>query len=35
MVSQVNAFMPMVFGDTFISVKDVDVIIPYHEPLLE
>jgi len=35
MVSQVNAFMPRVIGDTFISVKDVHVRIPYIEPLLK
>lgn len=34
-VAQVNDQMPRVHGDSFISIKDVDFILPYNEPLLE
>ncbi len=34
-ITQVNANMPRVHGDTFIHVSDVDFIVPYDEPLLE
>ncbi len=34
-IAQVNSRMPRVLGDTFINIKDVDVIIPRDEPLLE
>lgn len=34
-VAQVNDQMPRVHGDSFISMDDVDFILPYNEPLLE
>src|SRR5512146_838872 len=34
-IAQVNPRMPRVLGETFISIKDVDFIIPCDEPLLE
>jgi len=34
-IAQVNTNMPVVHGDTFINIVDVDFIVPYDEPLLE
>ncbi|MEN6623294.1 MAG: GNAT family N-acetyltransferase [Smithella sp.] len=34
-VAQVNDQMPRVHGDSFISMKDVDFLLPHNEPLLE
>lgn len=34
-VAQVNARMPRVRGDALVDIRDIDVIIPYDEPLLE
>ncbi len=34
-IAQVNANMPRVHGDTFLSLKDVHFIVPHDEPLLE
>ena len=34
-IAQVNRFMPRIHGDGFISVEDVDYLIPQDEPLLE
>ncbi len=34
-IAQVNAHMPRVAGDTFISADDVEYLIPFDEPLLE
>lgn len=34
-IAQVNANMPRVHGDTFLSLKDVQFIVPHDEPLLE
>lgn len=34
-VAQVNDQMPRVHGDSFISMNDVDFILPHNEPLLE
>ncbi len=34
-ISQVNANMPRVHGDTFIHIRDVDFIVPCDEPILE
>lgn len=34
-VAQVNSHMPRVRGDSFVDIHDVDVIIPYDEPILE
>jgi len=34
-ISQVNAYMPRVHGDTFIHIKDVDFLLHCDEPLLE
>jgi RimJ/RimL family protein N-acetyltransferase len=34
-IAQVNSLMPVVHGDGFINIKDVDFIISHDEPLLE
>ena len=34
-VAQVNRYMPRVHGDTFMHIDDVDIVIPYDEPILE
>jgi acyl-CoA hydrolase/RimJ/RimL family protein N-acetyltransferase len=34
-IAQVNPNMPRVHGDSFISITDVDFIVPFEEPLLE
>lgn len=34
-IAQVNSNMPRVHGDSFISMDDVDFVLPYDEPLLE
>ncbi len=34
-IAQVNSSMPRVLGETFIHAKDINFILPYHEPLLE
>ena len=34
-IAQVNREMPRTLGDTFLSVDDLDFIVPYDEPLLE
>lgn len=34
-IAQVNRFMPRIHGDGFLSVEDVDYLVPYDEPLLE
>jgi acyl-CoA hydrolase/RimJ/RimL family protein N-acetyltransferase len=34
-IAQVNRHMPRIHGDTFISIEDVDYIVPYDEPILE
>ncbi|MFH1470828.1 MAG: acetyl-CoA hydrolase/transferase C-terminal domain-containing protein, partial [Candidatus Micrarchaeota archaeon] len=34
-IAQVNANMPRVHGDTFVSIEDIDFLVPYDEPLLE
>ncbi len=34
-IAQANGHMPRVLGDTFISIRDVDFVIPHDEPLLE
>jgi acyl-CoA hydrolase/GNAT superfamily N-acetyltransferase len=34
-IAQVNSFMPRVRGDGFIPMEDVDISVPYDEPILE
>ncbi|GKT07915.1 bifunctional acetyl-CoA hydrolase/transferase family protein/GNAT family N-acetyltransferase [Desulforhabdus sp. TSK] len=34
-IAQVNPRMPMILGDTFIHVKDIDALVEYEEPLLQ
>jgi acyl-CoA hydrolase/GNAT superfamily N-acetyltransferase len=34
-IAQVNRNMPRIHGDTFISLEDVDFIVPHDEPVLE
>lgn len=34
-IAQVNSHMPSVAGDGFISVQEIDFIVPFDEPLLE
>lgn len=34
-IAQVNKNMPRVHGDSFLSIEDLDFIVPYDEPLLE
>jgi acyl-CoA hydrolase/GNAT superfamily N-acetyltransferase len=34
-VAQVNAFMPYVFGDSLVSVEEIDYLVPHDEQLLE
>ncbi|MGQ9668863.1 MAG: GNAT family N-acetyltransferase [Desulfosoma sp.] len=34
-IAQVNSLMPRTLGDSFISVDEIDVLIPWDEPLLE
>ncbi len=34
-IAQVNANMPRVHGETFLSVRDIDYLVPFDEPLLE
>ncbi|RMF01320.1 MAG: GNAT family N-acetyltransferase [Chloroflexi bacterium] len=34
-IAQINANMPRVPGDGFVKIEDIDVIVPYDEPLLE
>jgi len=34
-IAQVNRFMPRVLGDSFLNVKDIDVVVEHDEPILE
>ncbi|MBS7658850.1 GNAT family N-acetyltransferase [Candidatus Bathyarchaeota archaeon] len=34
-IAQVNRCMPRVFGDSFIHINDIDIIVEYDEPILE
>ena len=34
-IAQVNDQMPRVHGDSFLSIDDIDYLLPYNEPLLE
>jgi acyl-CoA hydrolase/GNAT superfamily N-acetyltransferase len=34
-VAQVNRYMPRVHGDTFLHMDNVDILVPYDEPILE
>ena len=34
-VAQVNRHMPRTFGDSYIHVNDIDVLVPYDEPIIE
>jgi acyl-CoA hydrolase/RimJ/RimL family protein N-acetyltransferase len=34
-VAQVNKYMPRTLGNCFIHIKDIDVLVPHDEPLLE
>jgi len=34
-IAQVNRFMPRVLGDSFIHVKDIDIVVEHDEPILE
>lgn len=34
-IAQVNAHVPVTFGNSFINVKDIDVLVPCNEPLME
>lgn len=34
-IAQVNENMPVTQGDSFVSVRDIDYLVPYTEPLLE
>jgi len=34
-VAQVNRFMPRTFGNSFIHVNDIDLMVPFDEPLIE
>jgi acyl-CoA hydrolase/GNAT superfamily N-acetyltransferase len=34
-IAQANSFMPRVRGDGFIPMEDIDIIVPYDEPILE
>jgi len=34
-IAQVNKYMPRVFGDSFIHVNDIDIVVEYDEPILE
>jgi acyl-CoA hydrolase/GNAT superfamily N-acetyltransferase len=34
-VAQVNSNMPVVYGDGFVNIQDVDFLLPHDEPLLE
>jgi acyl-CoA hydrolase/GNAT superfamily N-acetyltransferase len=34
-ICQVNPRMPRVYGDSFVNIEDMDLIVPFEEPLLE
>lgn len=34
-IAQVNKYMPRVFGDSFIHVNDIDIVVEHDEPILE
>lgn len=34
-IAQVNAHVPVTFGNSFINANDIDVFVPYDEPLME
>lgn len=34
-IAQVNKYMPRVFGDSFIHVNNIDIVVEYDEPILE
>ncbi len=34
-IAQVNENMPVTHGDSYVSVRDIDYLVPYTEPLLE
>lgn len=34
-IAQVNENMPVTHGDSYLSVRDIDYLVPYNEPLLE
>ena len=34
-IAQVNANMPRTFGDSFVHVNDIDVLVPFDEPMIE
>jgi len=34
-IAQVNSNMPRTFGDSFVHVNDIDVLVPYDEPIIE
>ena len=34
-IAQVNTHVPLTFGNSFINVNDIDILVPYDEPLME
>ena len=34
-IAQVNANMPRTFGDSFVHINDIEVLVPYDEPIIE
>ena len=34
-IAQVNENMPVTLGDSYVSVRDIDYLVPFNEPLLE
>jgi len=34
-IAQVNTYVPITFGNSFININDIDVLVPYDEPLME
>jgi len=34
-IAQINSHVPLTFGDSFISVNEIDMLVPYDEPLME
>jgi acyl-CoA hydrolase len=34
-IAQVNSRMPRVLGDSFLHVKDIDLLVPFDEPIIE
>jgi len=34
-IAQVNSYMPRTFGDSFIHVNTIDMLVPYDEPIIE